>query len=81
MACTYRETTTVDELGKDGGVAGSELRLFEVEVKGTEVTRRELVTVTKSGAPLADLLELPRDPRASTASSSKTAQALGSGRW
>ena len=62
-ACTYRETTTVDELGKDNQVLGTEVRLFEVEVKGTEVTRRDLVSVTKSGEPLADLLEQPRDTK------------------
>jgi hypothetical protein len=63
--CTYKETTTVEELSreKDSKVLGSEVRLFDVEVKGTEVTRRDVVSVTKSGEPLADLLEQPRDTK------------------
>ena len=61
--CTYRETTTVDELNKEGGVLGSEVRTFDVEVKGMEVTRRDLLSVKKSGQPLADLLQQPRDTK------------------
>ncbi len=61
--CTFKETTTVDELGKDGQVVGSELRLFDVEVNGAEVVRRELVSTTKSGSELADLLAQPRDTK------------------
>src|SRR4051812_30084130 len=62
-ACSYKEATTVEELGPDGGVLGSELRSFDVEVKAGEVTRRDLVAVTKSGAPLADLLQQQRNTK------------------
>ncbi len=54
--CVYRELTTVDELGDDGAVKGSEVRRYEVEVSGAEVTRRDRLEVTKLGEPLADLL-------------------------
>jgi hypothetical protein len=61
--CRYRETTTVEELGKEGEVIGSEVRVFEVETRGTEVTRRESVSVKPEGEPLADLLQQPRDTK------------------
>src|SRR5690349_21771812 len=62
--CRYREATTVDELGPDGKVLGSELRLYDVEIKGTEVLRRDRLSVTKTGEPLADLLQEPREVKA-----------------
>lgn|GEM_PF-3338277 len=61
--CTYREVTTVEELGKNDEVVGAEVRTFDVEVKGQEVLRREVVSVTKSGAELADLLQQQRDTK------------------
>lgn len=61
--CQYRETTTVDELNKEGQVIGSEVRVFDVRVKGMEILQRKTVSVKASGAPLADLLQQPRDTK------------------
>ncbi len=61
--CAYREVTTVDELGKDDKVVGSEVRTFDVEIKAGEIMKRDLVSTTKSGEPLADLLAQQKDTR------------------
>lgn len=68
--CSYRETTTVDELDKYGNVKGTEVRTFDVVVKGTEVTRRELISTKATGEPLADLLQQPRDTKGKKAARS-----------
>lgn len=58
-ACAYREVTTVEELGGDAGVKGSEVRTFDVEYEKVDVTKRTAVSTEKQGAPLSDFLVQP----------------------
>lgn len=61
--CTYRETTTIEELDKQDRVLGKEIRVFNVEIKGMEVVRRDIVSITPKGQPLDDLLQQPKDTK------------------
>src|SRR4051812_1974170 len=62
-ACTYHEVTLVEDLADDGSVKGSEERVYDGEIHGIEVVRRERVSVTAKGAPLSDLLVEPKNAK------------------
>ncbi|MBS1150072.1 MAG: hypothetical protein H6Q89_1770 [Myxococcaceae bacterium] len=61
--CRYRETTTIEEIDPEGKVLGREVRVFNVQVRGMEVTQRQVVSVKKEGEPLPDLLAQPKERR------------------
>jgi hypothetical protein len=61
--CTYHEVTLVEDITEDGGVKGSEERVYDGEIHGIEVVKRERLSVTPKGAPLADLLAEPKNAK------------------
>ena len=61
--CAYHEVTLVEELGEGGAVKGSEERVYDAEMTGATVTKRERKSVTPKGEALADLLVEPKDAK------------------